>query len=81
MIWNKSVENHKNKKIDESNELNEIKRYIQEIKKNMDSNRNTISNERNKKKNLIKTSKKSHNLNNKIGENKNKKIIILSIFN
>ena len=73
---NKSVENHKNKKNDESNELIEIKKYIQEIKKNMDSNRNTISNERNKKYNLIKISKKGHNLNNKIGENKNKKIII-----
>ena len=68
---NSSVENHKIKSSEESNELNEIKRYIQEMKKYKNSNNLSIE----KKKNLIKLSKKEKTNNNIKEEIKNKDIV------
>ena len=67
MISNRSVDNYKNIQFDLSNEFNEIKKYIQGLKKdNVNSNRNTINNERNKNK------KNNNDDNDGLKENKEK---------
>jgi hypothetical protein len=73
MSCNSSVESHKIKSSEESNELNEIKRYIQEMKKHKNSN--NLSNEKKKNLNLNKLSKKEKTNNNIKEEIKNKDIV------
>ncbi len=73
---NNSVENHKIKNSEESNDLNEIKKYIQEIKKYKNSNRNTVSKENKNNHNLIKLSKNDKNINNISEEKYSKEKII-----
>ena len=70
ILSNRSVDNYKNTQFDLSNEFNEIKRYIQEIKKdNVNSKRNTINSDRNKN---IKINNTNPNDNEELKENKNK---------